>query len=419
MQPLISIIIPTFDSAGTIKQALTSIVEQTYEHKEVWIIDGKSSDNTIEIVKSYSDRFPFIHYVSEKDNGIYDAMNKGIGLSKGDWLYFLGSDDKFYNNEILSKIFTNSELTDNDVIYGKVNSSRWNGPYGKEFQLQTFYRENICHQAIFLKRRVFSITGNFDTGYRAHADWDHNIKWFSSKRLKKVFISEVIAEYSDGGFSSKGDMVFAFEKELKYWFYFRKQTGFKEKVAWLRLLVQAARLYNLDYLIKKIRRRLPYILVILANDLISQKINLGRHVINSSEYFKPVIALDEIKKIVPKNESVILADQNEWGAVERVCGRNVVPFSQKNGVYWGPPTDNAAAIAEIEQLRAKGYNFIFFASPAYWWLDYYSGMYNYLKSKYKSVLNNERLIGFNLIESIPAGSSFIAKQPEILQALNQ
>ncbi|MEJ7678571.1 MAG: glycosyltransferase [Segetibacter sp.] len=117
--------------------------------KEVWVIDGNSSDKTCEIVGYYANQFPFIHYLSEKDNGIYYAMNKGISRSKGDWLYFLGSDDRLVNNEILSKIFTNQRFVNNNVIYGKVNSNRWNGNYGKKFEIETFYQENICHQAIF------------------------------------------------------------------------------------------------------------------------------------------------------------------------------------------------------------------------------------------------------------------------------
>ncbi|MEJ7678572.1 MAG: hypothetical protein WKG06_12075 [Segetibacter sp.] len=184
------------------------------------------------------------------------------------------------------------------------------------------------------------MTGKFNTKYKAHADWDHNIKWFTSKKIKKVFINEVIAEYADGGYSSKGDMIFAFKKELKYWFYYRKQTGFEEKVKWLRLLVQTIRLYNIDYLRKELWIRAPFILTILIGDLIKRNIISEKRVMDKSEYFKPVIALNEIKKIVPRNESFILVDQDQWGAAEKVSGRRVIPFSQQNGVYWGPPGDD-------------------------------------------------------------------------------
>src|SRR5690606_10153742 len=107
-QPLISIIIPTYNSAKTLRQALTSVVGQTYKKIEVLIIDGCSNDDTLVIVQSYAAEDSRLKWVTEPDNGIYDAMNKGIQLAKGEWLYFLGSDDKLHDEYVLEKIFQNS-----------------------------------------------------------------------------------------------------------------------------------------------------------------------------------------------------------------------------------------------------------------------------------------------------------------------
>ena len=97
MPPFISIIIPTFNAESTILKALESILQQTFKDFEILIIDGLSKDKTIEIVENLKDSRIKIH--SDKDIGIYDAMNKGIHYAQGKWLYFIGSDDYLYNNE--------------------------------------------------------------------------------------------------------------------------------------------------------------------------------------------------------------------------------------------------------------------------------------------------------------------------------
>lgn len=195
-----SIIIPTYNSEATLNAALQSINNQTYRNFEVLIIDGKSSDRTLDIAASFNNKINSLRVISETDKGIYDAMNKGINLAKGEFLYFLGSDDSFYNNNVLEQI---SILSKNlDVIYGNVYSTRFNGKYDGVYSYKKIAEQNICHQAIFLNKRVFKIIGNFNLIYKSHADWEHNIKWFYSNKLKNAYVNLIIANYADGGFSS-------------------------------------------------------------------------------------------------------------------------------------------------------------------------------------------------------------------------
>ena len=91
--PLISVITVVYNGASTLKKTIDSVAKQNYLNIEYIIIDGGSTDNTVQIIEEYSHRINF--WISEKDNGIYDAMNKGIRLAKGDWIYFLNADDKF------------------------------------------------------------------------------------------------------------------------------------------------------------------------------------------------------------------------------------------------------------------------------------------------------------------------------------
>ncbi|MGM1056431.1 MAG: glycosyltransferase family 2 protein [Bacteroidota bacterium] len=206
---------PTYNSAATLDLALESIIHQTFQNVEVLIIDGLSIDNTIEIAKKYQLQFPEIKIVSEADKGIYDAMNKGIGIAKGEWVYFMGSDDSLYETTTLNQVFDKKQIKNLDVIYGNVYAVGFNGVYDGEFTHTKLADKNICHQAIFFRRSIFENTGKFNLKYKALADWDHNIKWFFSSRIKNQYIDQVVANYADGGFSSDGDSSFNKDKNHK------------------------------------------------------------------------------------------------------------------------------------------------------------------------------------------------------------
>ncbi len=207
--PLISIIIPTFNSGETLDLALGSICNQTFKNVEVLIMDGLSTDNTLKIAENYRDKIASLFIFSEKDFGIYDAMNKGIEKAKGDWLYFLGSDDTLYENTTLEKIASVIALAEVDLIYGNVYSTRFNGIYDGEFNCSKLASKNICHQAIFFNKTIFKKIGKFNLKYKSHADWDHNIRCFYSSKIKKKFIDNIVANYADDGFSSLNfDVIF-------------------------------------------------------------------------------------------------------------------------------------------------------------------------------------------------------------------
>lgn len=241
-KPSFSIIIPTFNSSATIKSCLESIFNQTFLNFEVWIIDGGSTDETIKLVTEYALEFHNIYWISEKDKGIYDAMNKGIKMANGDWIYFLGSDDTIYDKNVFLNI--KSSIAENnsvDVVYGNIYSTRFNGIYDGEFTVQNIYDKNICHQSIFFKKKIFSQIGNFNIRYRSHADWDHNFKWFLSKKIKHAYINTIIANYADGGFSSMNeDLFFKSIKQWKYNLLTKQKYGLKYKLQIVKLELKKA-----------------------------------------------------------------------------------------------------------------------------------------------------------------------------------
>jgi hypothetical protein len=107
-------------------------------------------------------------------------------------------------------------------------------------------------------------------------------------------------------------------------------------------------------------------------------------------------ATQEIASVVPSAATFVLADEDQWGADEFVAGRRRLPFLERDGQYWGPPPDDQTAIQELERLRRAGTGFMVFAWPAFWWLEHYSGLHQYLRSGFHCVLENDRLVVFYL-----------------------
>jgi glycosyltransferase involved in cell wall biosynthesis len=213
-QPLISIIMAVYNVESTLRAAIDSVLAQTYKNFELVIIDGGSKDNTVEIVKSYGAQISY--FISEKDNGVYDAMNKGIAASKGDWLFFLGGDDRFYNNKILFKIFQ-KDIESIDLIYGDVEFTTNAKRYGGERNYVTLVEKNICHQAIFYHKNIFKKLGLYNTKYPILGDFEMNIRVFRDDSLQKKYVPQIISYFNNKGLSSSvldrnfhGDMLETF-----------------------------------------------------------------------------------------------------------------------------------------------------------------------------------------------------------------
>jgi glycosyltransferase involved in cell wall biosynthesis len=197
MIPKISIIIPTFNSENTVSCCLDSIHSQEFTDYEVLIIDGGSCDKTLSIVQNYKNIRFKIH--SEPDKGIYDAMNKGIKLAIGDWIYFLGSDDYLVDSKVLksvSALFTlNYDIIYGDTIWGSEKK-------GGEFNKYSLIRSNITHQAIFYKKTIFDKLGDYNLTYKIWADYEFNIKCFGDDSIITKYVEIEIANYGINGYSS-------------------------------------------------------------------------------------------------------------------------------------------------------------------------------------------------------------------------
>jgi len=214
----LSIITPTFNAAKDIEVCLLSVATQTFPSKEHLIIDGGSSDSTLEIVRQYAEQYPHIRFISEKDDGIYDAMNKGIERARGEWLYFLGSDDVLYDDGVIDQIFGMKDIDECDFVYGNVLWGDTGTFYAGEFTQPKLMLQNICHQAIFYKKSLFTHLGGYDVRYRIWADYLFNIVAFTTKNITIKYVDTVIARFAFNGASSKAvvDEVFLRDRESIY-----------------------------------------------------------------------------------------------------------------------------------------------------------------------------------------------------------
>lgn len=194
-KPLISIIIVTLNAEAYLRTCLRSILNQRYKNIELLIFDGKSTDATLEIIKEHDDQISY--WQSSADEGIYDAMNKAIQRATGDWIYFLGADDKLLPgfSDMCDAVTLQSCIYYGDMSYNGEVTSR------KKYSAYRLSKETICHQAIFYPRSAFEYY-SYDLQYPLVADWVLNLMLWSDRRFKFIFLTHVIADFSLTGASS-------------------------------------------------------------------------------------------------------------------------------------------------------------------------------------------------------------------------
>jgi len=209
-KPLISIITVVYNGAATLEATIRSVRDQTWKNIEYIIVDGGSKDGTLALVEKYKDSIS--RWISEPDKGVYDAMNKGIRMATGEWLYFLGSDDRLHDPGVLTRLFDAPFEGACDLLYGNVKSPAYKGLYDGEFTLEKLLSKNISHQAAFYRKELFQRLGDYDLRYRLHADWDFNLRCFLDKDVRTRYANVVCAEFGAEGMSSCHDVPFIRER---------------------------------------------------------------------------------------------------------------------------------------------------------------------------------------------------------------
>jgi len=215
MNRTLSIIIPTFKARDLLDRSLASIHNQSFKDFEVIVVDGFSEDGTIDIIEKYREQKLEVVFISEPDKGVYDAMNKGIKIANGEWLYFLGAGDTFYDNSTLSKL-TKYFNSDFQIIQGDIIiSSHKNTIYKDRLSGLTLLVRNFCHQGLFYRKAIFNLVGDYNLSYPIIADWEFNLRWFFNRKISRVYVPLIICDFLGGGLSANvRDNNFHKEKEL-------------------------------------------------------------------------------------------------------------------------------------------------------------------------------------------------------------
>ena len=203
-----TIITVSKNAAATIERAIASVGAQQYRHFEYILVDGASTDETMAIAARYRDVITSI--VSEPDQGIYDAMNKGLALARGDFIYFLGGDDYLMDDHVLGDVASFIDARpDCDFVYGGVQV-RFTDERTQDFMpppageaLSLMICGCLPHQATFASRRTFELIGNFNTTYKIAGDYDWFLRVLAQPKLVTRRIERVIASYRSDGLSNR------------------------------------------------------------------------------------------------------------------------------------------------------------------------------------------------------------------------
>jgi glycosyltransferase len=204
----ISIITPSFNSEKTIEDAIKSVIGQTYKDIEYIIIDGGSKDKTLEIINKYQDKVSKV--VSEKDRGLYDAINKGIKLATGEIIGNLNSDDVYENNRVLELVTETFEKTKCDVCWGdlvyvkKDNLNKitrvWKSSEFKTGKFKTGWHPP--HPTFFVKREIYEKFGVFRENFKIAADYELMLRLLEKHQVKSSYIPQTLVRMREGGKSN-------------------------------------------------------------------------------------------------------------------------------------------------------------------------------------------------------------------------
>ena len=203
----ISIITITYNSAKSLQRALESVQNQTYPDIEHILVDGASTDSTRTIIEAYAKQHANVRWISEKDEGIYDAINKGIKMATGDVIGFLHSDDVFYSADSIEQIALAMQTEKADIVYSDLQYCK-EGKVVRRWKSNTFNPRSLKygwmppHPTVYVRREVYEQVGPYDDWFRISADYDMILRIFTAG-YKTHYIPQVLVSMEVGGASNK------------------------------------------------------------------------------------------------------------------------------------------------------------------------------------------------------------------------
>lgn len=303
----VSIITVSYNAVNTIEQTILSVLNQSYKNIEYIIIDGQSTDGTLDIINRYKE---FIEYfVSEPDRGLYDAMNKGIQKATGDIIGIINSDD-WYETNAIKKIVECFEEKKAEIVYGKICVVDKDGKksYVRSKPLDHIWYTMVTpHPSVFILTRIYKKYGNFNISYKIAAD-DEMILRFYIAGVRFQYLDEVIANYRLGGISNSKAEECVEEKKIIRLSYVERFSGDKEEMK------------------KKIEKQY----------------NIGRFMFVIKR--NPDLLISFLKKTFTEfNNGIIIFGTGIWGrncySLLKQCNIDVIAYVDNNQDKWGSEID--------------------------------------------------------------------------------
>ncbi|MEI5639559.1 MULTISPECIES: glycosyltransferase family 2 protein [unclassified Pseudoalteromonas] len=190
----ISVVTVNYNNSKGLIKTILSVIEQDYDDVEFIIVDGGSTDGFVDVVEKYKESINVL--ISEKDSGIYDAMNKGINNAKGEWISFMNSGDTFYSSKAISNVFKKKVPENINLIYGaQFKLKEIIPPLPAHFLMLGII--HACHQAMFFRNGI-----HYDLRYKIYGDYDLVARLYKQDRKSLLYSNEIVCEFEGGGVSS-------------------------------------------------------------------------------------------------------------------------------------------------------------------------------------------------------------------------
>jgi glycosyltransferase involved in cell wall biosynthesis len=380
--PLASVVISSYNYGRFLPDAIDSALGQTYPHTEVIVVDDGSTDHSREVIAGYGRR---VVPLLKENGGQASAFNAGLRASRGDVVFFLDSDDallptavaravEFFRDPGVAKVHWPLREID---VRGRETGTVWPLPCSGELA-----EGNLRDQLIRGGPLAYvwpPTTGN---------------AW-ARRFLERVFpMPEADFRTCPDLYLSALAPLFGSIRRVREpqscWRYHGQNRTWSDPVE-ERLRVLLGRTDSCCDAVARWCRRMGLDVDVEARraDWKSQPWLQWLH---QTQHIK-----EEIAALVPAGDTLLLVEgQDPWWPDDIVAGRRAIPFMEKEGEYWGSPEDDATGIREVERLRQAGANFMVFGWQSFWWLDYYAGLHRHLRARFRCLVDNERLVVFDL-----------------------
>lgn len=374
MKPIVSIIINNYNYGRYLRDAVDSALDQTYPETEIIVVDDGSNDDSREIISSYGDR---IFSLLKANGGQGSCFNAGFKKCKGDIIIFLDADDYLAPEAAEKSVEAFSDRVAK-IHWPLLKVDKENKPTGEVIPSDKLAEGD-------LKEQLIQYGPSKSGGPPASPPTSGNA--WSRNFLEKVLpMPEQPFRYGADDYLFVLTPLFGEIKSIHQPLGYYRVHGTNDTL-------------RHDYF-TSFFSRYEQCCETLSNFLGKEGINIDPSSWPRDHWYHEIYNdMSRIAQLVPSEDAFILVDENHWLTGETMLGRRRILFTEKNGEYYGPPATDEKAIEELEKDRQQGASYIVFTWPSFWWLDHYKGFHDHLKSNYNCILNDHRMVIYNLNSS--------------------